>query len=655
MSAQKWTVKGLTTLAVLVGVFLFLAGQAHASLGEFTFVSSFGSTAGQGIAVDESTGDVYVYTGGAISKFDADGNPVNFSALGSNQITGVQAGGSGETQMAVDNSTGPAKGDIYLAGSFSGVKIFGSDGKALGTLTETGGVPWGEVACGVAVDPTGRVYVGVYPSNVNEYVPAANPVTNSNYTKSIAGVNEVCNVAVDPEGSVYVDTWAPFGGGPIFKYAAQAGQSKQVVEKGGVTLAVADSPSAELFVDRTGIQQYDSSGNLLSTFGTGSIGLAINPKNGRLYASNGEVEIWQGVIVPAVQTGQATSLDPAGNATLNGSVAPEGATVETCSFQYGTSVSYGSVVACAQATPLTGTSTLPVSAGVTGLLPNHTYHYRLSTTDEHGTINGSDHTFIILVSPTVEDQLPTVSSIARASATLTGTVNPEQAETSYHFEYGTTESYENSAPGGHTGNGAVDIEVSRQLNELLPNTIYHYRLVASNLAGTTFGADHTFTTGAPTPPAAVTGGSSGVAQNAATIIGAVNTNGLPTSYGFEIGTSTDYGPRTGLGAVGAGGSEIPVSLSLTGLLPGTTYHYRITATNIDGTSYGADQTFTTTTFANTFAEPPAPLPFVSVPQIAFPPESKSGSVKKRTGKAKGKKVKKHGKARGKKKSKTKKK
>jgi hypothetical protein len=144
--------------------------------------------------------------------------------------------------------------------------------------------------------------------------------------------------------------------------------------------------------------------------------------------------------------------------------------------------------------------------------------------------------------------------------------------------------------------------------------------VAKNVAGTVAGADHTFTTGASTPPGAVTGGSSGVTQNTAIIAGGINTNGLPTTYGFEVGTSTDYGPPTGLGAVGAGAGEAPVSLALSGLLSGTTYHYRLTAANLDGTSFGADETFTTGVFANTFTTPPAPLPFVAIPAVAFPSE-----------------------------------
>jgi phosphodiesterase/alkaline phosphatase D-like protein len=157
---------------------------------------------------------------------------------------------------------------------------------------------------------------------------------------------------------------------------------------------------------------------------------------------------------------------------------------------------------------------------------------------------------------------------------------------------------------------------------LIPDTVYHYRVVATNVAGTTFGVDHTFMSGKATPPGVVTGSATDVAQNTATIEGAVDTNGLPTSYGFEIATSTDYGPATGLGYIGAGSSEAAASLELTGLLPGTTYHYRLTASSVDGTVYGADETFTTSVFANTFAEPPAPLPFVAVPQIAFPSEAK---------------------------------
>ncbi len=659
MNAHRWTVRWSAACMVLAGMFLFSAGQANASLSEFSFSGAFvAGEVDEGIAIDESSGDVYVYdSNGSIRKFDAGGTPVDFSALGGNAITGVGTYGGGETELAVDNSTSPAKGDIYLAGG-SGVKIFGSDGSKLGELTEVAGRPWGEVACGVAVDGSGHVYVGLYPSNIDEYTPTANPATNGDYTASHGGLNEICEIASDHEGNLYASTWTPNRQGAIVRLNGfQLTGTKQIVADASGSLAVANSPSGELFFNRSSeILQYDSTGNLLSTFGAEEsvyYTVAINAKNGKLYAFNvngnaiggRRVEIWQGVVTPEVRTGQATSLNSVGSAILNGTVNPEGVSVGSCGFQYGSSTAYGSVSPCTQGLPLTGSGVLPVSTDVSGLTLNHTYHFRLSTTNEHGTVNGADQTLTILVLPTAEDRPPTVSAITRASASLTGTIDPQQGDTRYRFEYGVSESYGSATPFLHTGDGiAGDMTISQQLGELTPNTTYHYRLVASNVAGIVYGADHTFVTGSPTPPFAVTGGSSGVAENSAAIGGLVETNGLPTTYGFELGTNTDYGPPTGLGSVGAGLSETPVSLSLTGLVPGTTYHYRITATNIDGTSYGADRTFTTSVFMSTFAEPPAPLPFVAVPSVAFPTEP---IAKKQLHKA-AKKIKGHGKAKRKK-------
>jgi hypothetical protein len=567
--------------------------------------------------------------------------PVNFSALTSNGIEGVAASGNNENQIAVDNSSGPASGDIYVAtGNFAVVKIYGSDGKSLGELTAETGKPWGE-PCGVAVDATGHVYVGLYGSHVNEYTPSANPVSDADYTASLTGVLGVCDVAADAEGSVYVDSWSPPNSiGPVTKYlTSQFGQAEAsgttVTAEGKGTLAVASSPGEELFVDRGNeIFQYDSTGNPLGTIGASgagafgeSVGIAVNSENDKLYVSDRaakDVGIWQGALLSTARTGEATNASRAGIATLNGSVNPDGTSVSTCVFQYGLSASYESSAQCAQEPPLTGNSALAVSAEVSTLLLNNVYHYRLVAANENGETLGSDRTFVILVLPTVEDQASTASAVTRTSAVLSGTIDPEQGDTSYRFEYGPTESYGYDTPTIHTGNGiSGGVNVRQQLGELLPDTTYHYRLIATNLAGTTQGADRAFTTGAPTPPTVATGAASGIAQNAATIVGTVNTNGLPTTYGFEIGTTADYGPPTGLGTVGAGESESAVTLSLTGLVPGTIYHYRITATNLDGTSYGADQTLTTLTFPNTFATPPAPLPFLAVPRVAFPTESDS--------------------------------
>lgn len=647
----------LIPFAAVAAIFALNGTNAYAALSEFSLLGEItreGGEVDEALAVDESTNDVYVYDSeGRIFKYDADGNPVDFSALGSNVITGVGSYGGDETELAVDNSSGPAKGDIYLATHFSEtdgeIKIFGSDGKPLGALTKVAGRPWGE-PCGVAVDGSGNVYVGLFPETIDKYTPSGGTVTNGDYVGAHFGFNEICEIGADHDGRVYATAWTSnrnLGGSAVRLESFEASGATLLAAHADGAVTAVNAPSDEVLVSyQETIFQYDSQGNLLSTFSSGGAGeadyntLAINAKNGRLYAfldapSDRKVQIWQGHFTPQVRTLESSGLDTAGDATLNGSVNPEGTTVESCSFEYGATTTYGSTLPCAQGTPLTGTSPLPVSAGVTGLALNHTYHYRLTADTSSKEFDGADQTFSILVRPSVEGQQPSASEITRSTARLSGAVAPQQGETRYYFEYGASEEYGDVTAVEHSGDlVSGEVPVSQEAAGLLPETVYHYRLVAVNVAGITYGADHTFTTGQPATPEAITGGAENVAQNTATITGTVNTNGLPSSYGFEIGTSTDYGPPTGLGYVGAGADEAPASLQLTGLQPGTTYHYRLTVTNVDGTAYGTDHTFTTGVYASTFAEPPAPLPFVTVPQIAFPSEAKPPAKKKAVKKAK---------------------
>ncbi len=94
-------------------------------------------------------------------------------------------------------------------------------------------------------------------------------------------------------------------------------------------------------------------------------------------------------------------------------------------------------------------------------------------------------------------------------------------------------------------------------------------------------------------PTAITGPVSAVGTTTATATGTVNPNGRATSWFFEFGTSTSYGRQTATRSAGSGTSNVQVSGPLTGLTPGTTYHYRLVASNADGTTRGADGIFTT--------------------------------------------------------------
>ncbi len=102
------------------------------------------------------------------------------------------------------------------------------------------------------------------------------------------------------------------------------------------------------------------------------------------------------------------------------------------------------------------------------------------------------------------------------------------------------------------------------------------------------------------PPTVVTGAASQVTENSATVAGQVNPNARATSWHIEFGRTSAYGSQTADQALAAGFAPASVTAALTGLQPGTATHYRLVATNADGTTAGADATFTTTRAPSAF-------------------------------------------------------
>jgi alpha-tubulin suppressor-like RCC1 family protein len=95
-------------------------------------------------------------------------------------------------------------------------------------------------------------------------------------------------------------------------------------------------------------------------------------------------------------------------------------------------------------------------------------------------------------------------------------------------------------------------------------------------------------------PVVTTLAATNVGTTTATLNATVNPNGSTATALFQSGTSTSYGTNSPITLTApAGVSAENVSLELTGLLPGTTYHFRVTASNLGGTDNGDDLTFTT--------------------------------------------------------------
>ena len=87
-----------------------------------------------------------------------------------------------------------------------------------------------------------------------------------------------------------------------------------------------------------------------------------------------------------------------------------------------------------------------------------------------------------------------LESVSSTSAQLAGGIYSNQERTSYAWQYGTTVAYGQQTPSASVAGGAMPSAVGAELSELHPDTTYHYRLMATNASGTTYGYDMTFTT-----------------------------------------------------------------------------------------------------------------------------------------------------------------
>jgi hypothetical protein len=190
-----------------------------------------------------------------------------------------------------------------------------------------------------------------------------------------------------------------------------------------------------------------------------------------------------------------------------------------------------------------------------------------------------------------------VSNVTSTGAQLNGSVNPDGLSTAYHFEYGLTTSYGSLTSSANAGAGTGAVSVNATLSGLSAGTTYHYRLVAANSAGTTNGSDRSFTGGTspppPTPPTVSAAHADSITSAGARINGTVTPNATNTAYHVEYGVAASYGSSTLDADAGSGTSPVQVSVVLSGLTPGTLYHFRLAASNSGGTTNGSDSTFST--------------------------------------------------------------
>jgi len=193
--------------------------------------------------------------------------------------------------------------------------------------------------------------------------------------------------------------------------------------------------------------------------------------------------------------------------------------------------------------------------------------------------------------PEIAAELPTATTnpatlVAAATATPNGTLIVDGHEAcDCGFEWGETDAYGYTTP---TQSRTTGQTFAQTIIGLDPNKTYHFKAFATNAAGTSYGADRTFTT-LVAAPTVTTDPVTERGMIIASFNGLLNDDGGEAcECGFQWGHDITYGATTETESKVTGEA---FSQRILGLFPGTEYHYRTLATNSAGTSYGADESF----------------------------------------------------------------
>ncbi len=274
----------------------------------------------------------------------------------------------------------------------------------------------------------------------------------------------------------------------------------------------------------------------------------------------------------------------------------------------------GTAPTCEPSVPVAPASTKTGWEGKCTFATPGTYKFESATMFEDLYENYKKYEIVVGGAPKAETT-PT-STEHQTEATLTGSIEPEGSPIEYHFEYGSgSVSEHSSAP---TSLGATDFtshSVSLPVSDLLPGTEYHFELIVSYGANKTVsGGPLTFTTPPATGPTVSTLAASALKETEATLNGKFDPEGgAEAEYFFEWGAGSggSYEYTTKAVSLPSDGAEHQASATVTGLTPGSEYHFRLVAKNKLGSVQGKDLTFMAASTPPTkepTKEPPAKEP-----------------------------------------------
>jgi hypothetical protein len=265
-------------------------------------------------------------------------------------------------------------------------------------------------------------------------------------------------------------------------------------------------------------------------------------------------------------------------------------------FQWGTVQSGGFANQSAPAPgPSIGSPTgnTPISFEIPlspGLVPETEYQFRVIVTNGQGATTSPTGKFKTL--PAVPNlKTDPATNIGLESADLNASFTGDNLDVTYFFQYGSNQAYGRVTPtrGPIKPTGPFTLP-AETIEGLAPHHTYHFRIVATNSFGTTFGEDRSFETIGP--PSIVTTFTKNVTASTADLYTIINPHGENTTYRFEYGTTPEYGQSAPIpdGTIPASEADETRNVHLTDLNGGV-YHFRVVATSVNGTAVSEDQTF----------------------------------------------------------------
>ncbi len=498
---------------------------------ENQYHESEGLTPPDSLAIDNSTGSFYTAGKNTLGSYSPYVEVFDSAGAFVKRIGPVSSG----AHVAVDDSTEPSAGSVYVTpGSAGVIEKFNAAGEkepfeGCGTecsgylstneITGAPGSSFLRSAGNVAVGSHGDLYV-----TVQEY-PHFDEVAILEYAPSGKFIRVFTGQQTPGLDGSHFDG---FGGSPV-------GVAIDPTD-GDVLVNISGNGQTGL-EGKAAVDEFDSTGHFLGQIIETSPGNRLRSVNGTtettemtvdsrgdLYVADSTehaVDVYsEGHFVPGVWLGEATGR-AATKAVLNGSVNPEAdvnpehAGLAECYFEYVSEKAFDEAearkeegfadstkAACvpAAASIEANETYQPVHADIAEhISPGVTYRYRLLATTG-GAHGGTQETAALaFTTPHAPEVLSSsAGNLSSAFADLEATIDPLGAETAYHFEYLPAAEFEangdsflgpdlpTSAPipdgaigaGGPTGRSAES--VVQQIGGLAPGTAYDFRVVATN-------------------------------------------------------------------------------------------------------------------------------------------------------------------------------